>query len=42
MFSGLSGWARMKNTTNESLKLIDTAITVVATLMVATTWAILR
>ena len=42
MMAGLTGWARMDATTNENLKLTDTAITVVATLLVAVTWAMLR
>jgi len=32
----------MQNTKNESLKVMDTAITVVATLLVAVTWAVLH
>ena len=39
---GFSGWLKMKHTNNESLKLMDTAITVVATLLVAVTWVVLR
>jgi len=42
MFLGLSGWLKMQDTKNESLKLMDTAITVVATLLVAVTWVVLR
>ncbi len=42
MISGLAGWAQMKNSKNESLKVLDTAITVVATLLVAVTWSVLH
>jgi len=42
MILGLSGWLKMQDTKNESLKLMDTAITVVATLLVAVTWVVLR
>ncbi len=42
MLIGLSGWARMQDGRNEAMKVIDTAITVVATLMVAVTWVVLR
>lgn len=40
--SGFSGWVRMKEGRSESVKVVDTAITVVGTLLVATTWAMLR
>ncbi len=40
--SGFSGWVRMQDGRNESIKVVDTAITVVGTLLVATTWALLR
>ncbi len=42
MMTGLTGWARMGETKNENLRVTDTAITVVATLLVAVTWALLR
>jgi hypothetical protein len=42
LITGLKGWAKMQNSTNEALKVMDTAITVVATLLVAVTWAVLR
>ncbi len=42
MIAGLKGWAKMQDTNNEALKVMDTAITVVATLLVAVTWAVLR
>jgi len=42
ILSGFSGWARMRSTKNESLKVVDTAITVVATLLVAVTWSVLH
>ncbi len=40
--TGFSGYVRMKDGRSESIKLVDTAITVVATLLIATTWALLR
>ncbi len=39
---GFSGWAKMRNSENESIKVVDTAITVVGTLMLAVTWVVLR
>ena len=42
MVSGLTGWAKMKSTTNETVKVTDTAITVVGTLLVVMTWTLLR
>lgn len=40
--TGFSGWVRMQDKQSESIKVVDTAITVVGTLLVATTWALLR
>ena len=40
--TGFSGWVRMQDGRSESITGIDTAITVVGTLLIATTWAILR
>lgn len=42
ILSGFTGWLRMQDTKNESLKTVDTAITVVATLLVAVTWSVLH
>ena len=42
MITGLRGWACMGRTQNETVRVIDTAITVVATLLVAATWAMFR
>ena len=42
MMMGFSGWARMRKTQNESIRVVDTAITVVGTLLVAVTWVLLR
>ena len=42
ILAGFSGWVRMRETKNESLKVVDTAITVVATLLVAVTWTVLH
>jgi hypothetical protein len=42
MMAGFSGWVKMQDGRNESLKVLDTAITVVATLLAAVTWAMLH
>ena len=42
MIAGFSGWMKMQDTENEAVKMIDAAITVVATLMVALTWVALK
>jgi hypothetical protein len=39
---GFSGWARMQHSENESIRLIDAAITVVGTLLVALAWMMVR
>ena len=35
ILAGFSGWVRMRETKNESLKVVDTAITVMATLLLS-------
>jgi hypothetical protein len=42
MINGFSGWARMRNDQNENVRVVDTAITVVGTLLAALAFAILR
>ena len=42
MIAGFTGWARMSKTENETLRVTDTAITVLGTLLVAVTWAMFR
>jgi len=42
IIAGFKGWAKMQNTNNEALRVMDTAITVVVTLLVAVTWVVLR
>ncbi len=42
MMTGFSGWMLMRQTQSESIKVVDTALTVVGTLLVAVTWAMLR
>ncbi len=42
MMTGFSGWVRMRETQSESIKTVDTALTVVGTLLVAVTWMMLR
>jgi len=39
---GFSGWAKMQQSRSEKIRVVDTAITVVGTLLIALTWAILR
>ncbi len=40
MITGFTGWARMQKTRNESIRVVDTALTVVATLGVAVTYVL--
>ena len=40
--AGFSGWVRMRDAESGSLKVVDTAITVVGTLLVAVTWTVLH
>jgi hypothetical protein len=42
MIAGLSGWVRMQDGRSESIRVVDTAITIVATLLAAVTWAMLH
>lgn len=42
MLSGFSGWARMGRPRSEQVRTVDTALTVIATLAAAVTWALLR
>ncbi len=42
VINGFSGWARMSHSNNESLQLVDAAITVVGTLLVAVAWAMVK
>ena len=42
IITGFAGWVRMQADRSESVRVVDTALTVVATLLVATTWAVLR
>jgi hypothetical protein len=42
VINGFSGWARMSHSDNESLQVVDAAITVVGTLLVAVAWAMVR
>jgi hypothetical protein len=39
---GFAGWARMSHSKNECLQVLDAAITVVGTLLVALAWAIVK
>ena len=40
MLTGFTGWARMSTKRNDSQRVVDTALTVVATLGAAATYAI--
>ena len=42
ILAGFTGWAKMQDTKNQSLRAVDTAITVVATLLIAVTWTVLH
>jgi hypothetical protein len=42
VINGLSGWARMQPSDNQSIQMVDTAITVVGTLLVALAWMMVR
>ena len=42
VINGFSGWARMNNNDNEQLQVLDAAITVVGTLLVAVAWAMVK
>lgn len=42
ILSGFRGWVTMQDTKNQSLKVVDTAITVVGTLLIAVTWTVLH
>jgi hypothetical protein len=42
VLNGFAGWARMQNTDSERLQVVDAAITVVGTLLVALAWAMVR
>ncbi len=39
---GFSGWARMNNHDNESVQVVDAAITIVGTMLVAVAWAMVQ
>ncbi len=42
LMTGFKGWAGMRRTHDESLRIVDTAITVVATLGAAVTYVLWR
>lgn len=42
LMNGFTGWARMAPTNNESLQLVDGAITVVGTLLLTLAWAMVK
>jgi hypothetical protein len=42
VLSGFSGWVRMQDNPTHSIKVVDTALTVVATLLVVVTYLILH
>jgi hypothetical protein len=42
MMAGMSGWARFENTEKPAVKLVDMAITVVGTVLLAVTYVLVR
>ena len=42
MLNGFSAWARMQHGHNENIRVVDTAITVVGTLLVALAFAMIH
>jgi len=42
VINGFSGWVRMRQTDNESIQVVDAAITIVGTMLVALAWAMIR
>ena len=42
MITGFSGYIKMRQTNNESIRVVDTALTIIGTLLVAVTWVMLR
>jgi hypothetical protein len=42
MIAGFSGWARMESGRNETVKVVDTGITVLGTLLVAVTYMLIH
>ena len=42
VINGLTGWARMQQSDADSIQIVDAAITVVGTMLVALAWAIVR
>ena len=42
MIDSFASWARMERENDEEIRHVDTAITVVGTLLVATTWALIQ
>lgn len=42
MMSGFTGWMKMQGGRSEAVRTTDTALTVVGTLLVAVSWAMLR
>jgi hypothetical protein len=42
VINGFSGWARMRQNDNDSVQVVDAAITIVGTMLVALAWAMVR
>jgi hypothetical protein len=42
MISGITGWARFENTQNQSVKAVDTGITVLGTVLLAVTYMLIH
>jgi hypothetical protein len=42
MITGFTSYMTMRNSKNQDIRVIDTALTVVGTLLIAVTWVMLR
>jgi hypothetical protein len=40
--SGFAGWARMQHSDKESVQVVDAAITIIGTMLVALAWVMVR
>ena len=42
MISGMAGWVKMEKTQNQSVKAVDTGITVIGTVLLAVTYMLIH
>ena len=42
VINGFSGWARMQHTDKDSVQIVDAAITIIGTALVAVAWVMVR